>query len=334
MQNNNEVCEICGSKDFFDYRYPLDLKPFIQRIKKGAYRRYFVNLAKFFSKIAVKIIPGIFPDNFKKRALGSYKRIQLSKEINSLIKNIETGMELFKDKHILICKNCGLGIVSPRISEEKLIEHYKKDYWVSGIGEIEPAENDRTIGTYELLFKNINSDLDEILEFGSASAHLSRYFKSKQPNLIFDSVDPGLTWKEVLKDKLRNIYTDLKLVDNKYSLVMGSHSLEHVPNLEEYFNNFIKILKPGGYLYFEIPNSEEKELIFGPKPDFHFPHTYFFTQKSFNEIANKFGLDIVFNKTFSRSYSQRFNKTDKDILPNQENPNGAYLRVLLKLKNN
>lgn len=332
MENKNEVCEICGGKDFFEYIYPLDLKPFILRIKKGAYRRYFVNLAKLFSRIIIKVIPGFFSDNFKKRALGSYKRIQSSEEINRLIKNIETGMELFKGKHILICKNCDLGIVSPRIPEEKLIEHYKKDYWVSGIGEMEPAKNPRTISTYELIFKNINSDLDEVLEFGSASAHLSRYFKSKKSNLIFDSVDPGLTWKEILSNELRNIYTDLKLVNNKYSLIMGSHSLEHVSNLEEYFNNFIKILKPEGYLYFEIPNSEEKDLIFGLKPDFHFPHTYFFTQKSFNQIADKFGFDIILNKTFSRSYSQRFMKTNNNILSTQENPKGAYLRVLLKLK--
>ena len=333
MGNKIEICEICGHNDFWEYKYPLDIKPFISRVARGSARRYFVNIAKFILRLIIKLLPFLFSNKFKTRVVSPYKRLQSFKESRHTIKNIETGMQLFISKNILICKKCNLGTISPKIPEDKLIEHYKQDYWVAGVGEIEPFENNRTSSTYGLLSQYIDfNNLDEILEFGSASAQLSRYLKTKQPNLTCDSIDPGLVWKDALSGNLRNIYRDVKLIQGQYSLLMGSHSLEHVSDVMLYFKKFTDLIKKDGYLYFEVPNSTERDLIFGEKPDFHFPHTYFFTQESFNEIAKKFNLEVVFNKTFSRSYSQLFNGVNKEITPIQENPNGSYLRILLKKK--
>ena len=143
-------------------------------------------------------------------------------------------------------------------------------------------------------------------------------------------VDPGIIWKDILKKEIREVYNDVSKIKTKYDLLMSSHALEHVSSLEAYFGKFRNLLNTGGYLYFEIPNSEERDLIFGESPDYHVPHTYFFTPKAFQNIADKFGFKIVFNKTFSRSYGERFTGTKGNVGSMDENPKGAYLRVLLK----
>ena len=331
MSTHNEICEICGGRDFWQYKYPLSLKPYAYRTIRGMVRRYIVNISKFFIRILVKILPFILSPEIKKRAQDPYKKLQTFTEARSIISGIARGMKLFEGRQIFICKNCELGIVSPRISEEALINHYQKDYWISGGGEIEKAESPRTIITHKILSENLDlKAIDTTLEFGSASAQMARYLKSKEPKIIFDAIDPGILWKEVLSKELRNIYTDLKEIKSEYALIVSSHALEHVPNLKEYFEKFFNLLKPGGYLYFEVPNSEEKDVIFGSNPDFHFPHTYFFTPKAVNEISKKFKFNVVFNKTFSRSYGERWSGIKKNVLSTEENPKGAYLRVLLK----
>lgn len=213
------------------------------------------------------------------------------------------------------------------------MNYYKNDYWIMNLGEIEPAESNRTIITFKLLDEAVGlSSVGEAIEFGSASAHIARYIKSKINTIDFDIVDPGIIWKDVLKKEIRNAYNSTSEISAKYDLLVSSHALEHISSIENYFTQFRNILKNNGYLYFEIPNSEERELIFKKNPDFHLPHTYFFTKKSFESIAKKYGFKIIFNKTFSRSYSERFSGKNHAIKSIDENPSGAYLRVLLQME--
>lgn len=326
-------CEICGGKEFFEFDYPTDLAPLKRKIVRGALRRYVVNPLKFALRIFFSLVPASFMPDLRRRAMNPYKKIQSFKSVRDSLNKLDRGILLFKGRKIAVCKNCELGFVHPRIPEEKLIDYYKRDYWISDLGELEPAESNRTVSTYVLLKEFIDfNKIKNALEFGSASAHLARFIKSKEPHLVFDCIDPGIIWKDVLKKEVNDIYTDLNQIDKKYDLIVSSHALEHVADLGDYFGKFIDLLKPGGYLYFEVPNSEERNLVFGDKPDLHFPHTYFFTAKAFRNIAARFGLEVIFTKTFNRSYAQIRAGEGVDINSSVENPKGAHLRVLFRKK--
>lgn len=327
---NNFNCEICKGVDFYEFEYPTNVTPLKRKIFLGAFRRLIINPIKFFSRIIFSLFPKSFLETMQKRAWDPYKRIQSPHEILTTLKKIDQATILFKQRKIMICKKCDLGTVYPRISEAELIEYYTKDYWLVNLGELEPAESNRTKITYTLLKKSIGFEaIKSVIEFGSASAHLSRYIKSKEGSVQFDAVDPGIIWKDVLKKEIRDVYNDLSEINVKYDLLMSSHALEHLSSLEDYFEKFRKILNSGGYLYFEIPNSEERDLI--PRFSSHVPHTYFFTPKAFEAIADKFGFEIIFNKTFSRSYGELFSGSKTHITSMEENPKGTYLRVLLRL---
>lgn len=45
-----------------------------------------------------------------------------------------------------------------------------------------------------------------------------------------------------------------KLSDNKFDFVYSSHCLEHMRNLTVAFTNWVRICKPGGYLYICVPH--------------------------------------------------------------------------------
>lgn len=328
------ICEVCGSLEFYEFNYPVYVAPLKKKIFLGALRRYFVNPLKFFSRFVFYFLPKDVLPEWRKRALDPYKQLQSFGEVFYTLQKIDQATELFNGRKILICKKCDLGTVYPRISETELIQYYKKDYWVANLGELEPAESNRTIITYRLLKDNVGFDfIKSVIEFGSASAHLSRYIKSKEPSVQFDAVDPGILWRDVLKRELiREVYTDVGDIDTKYDLLISSHALEHVSSLIDYFIKFRDLLTEGGYLYFEVPNSEERDLIFDGRSDYHIPHTYFFSPKSFDAIAAKFGFQVIFNNTFSRSYRERFSGIREQIGSMDENPQGAYLRVLLRKK--
>lgn len=327
-------CEVCGSNSFYQYDYPTDPGPRRHLMLKSEIRRYFANSAKFvlahilfWNSSNPKLI------QLKKRAQNTFNKIKSPKKIARALRNVNKGFELFEGKKIIICSACDLGTIYPKLSEETLVKFYSQDYWVAESGDLETCENNRTTSTYKLLKEQLNfADLKTVLEFGSASAQLSRYIQTHEKSIVFDCVDPGIVWQEKLKPFIRNIYLDIKKNTGKYDMVCGSHSLEHVPDIADYFGYFVNLLNPRGYLYFEIPNSVEKERIFGAEPDYHFPHTYFYTPKSFEKLAEKFGLEIVFTKTFSQSYTERFAGKNKHIDSTIEHPDGAYLRVLLRKK--
>lgn len=47
---------------------------------------------------------------------------------------------------------------------------------------------------------------------------------------------------------------DLPYKTNTFDLVVSSFTLEHVQNLEKVLKESVRVLKPGGYLYFTVPN--------------------------------------------------------------------------------
>lgn len=337
MTNHNNhfniECELCGNHDFYEYPYPMDVSPIRNKIIKDFFRRLFINPAKVIMRIICSVLPKSCCKALRTRAWSPYKKIKSPSETMRSLRKLSKGVLLFEGRTIIICTQCTLGVVSPAIAEGQLVKFYEEDYWISDSGEVEPAENNRTISTYNLLKNYINfTELNRALEFGSASAHFARFFKSKESRLQFDIVDPGARWQEALKGSVNTIYNNINKINKTYDIIVSSHALEHIPNLNSYFKYFYALLNDGGYLYFEVPNSEEFDVIFGDDPDYHFPHTYFFTQAAFERIAEKFNLEIIFSKTFSRSYSERKYGTKPQTLSSEENPKGAYLRILFKKK--
>lgn len=82
-------------------------------------------------------------------------------------------------------------------------------------------------------------------------------------------------------------------VSDKVDFVYGSHSLEHVSDVDKFLHKIMQILKPDGHIFLEVPNGVT-ETFSGKIRDIPVPHTYFFTKNFFNDC----GFSIILNDTF------------------------------------
>lgn len=71
--------------------------------------------------------------------------------------------------------------------------------------------------------------------------------------------------------------------NEEFDLIISSHSLEHVNNLDSYVKLFTERMKDGGLMFIEVPNCEGNNEVLTP-------HTYYFTEHYFR---NYFPLQLL-----------------------------------------
>ena len=91
------------------------------------------------------------------------------------------------------------------------------------------------------------------------------------------------------ENKWESFESILKVKDQSVDIVYGSHSLEHVTDINEFKLQVKRILKPTGLVFWEVPNANHSSsgAISGKV---HIPHTYYFKSDFF---ANWFSEIIM-----------------------------------------
>ena len=70
--------------------------------------------------------------------------------------------------------------------------------------------------------------------------------------------------------------------DNSVDLIYGSHSLDHVQNIDAFKAEIMRVLKPGGFLFWEVPNADCPSNG-AQKGKVDIPHTYYFETSFFKK---------------------------------------------------
>lgn len=97
-----------------------------------------------------------------------------------------------------------------------------------------------------------------ILEIGSGGGHLSNYIQ-KNDNMVI-SIDIS----NVALQAGKNNYPELNLIqmeaeslgfaDKKFDFVISNELIEHIPNLQNHFEEIRRVLEDGGFYLFKTPN--------------------------------------------------------------------------------
>jgi len=213
----------------------------------------------------------------------------------------------------------GFYYLDPMPSKDFLKKYYEETYWQNRNDKIHPIRV-RDIEHYKLLKKvypNFDQHSKKILNFGAGHGGLSVLLHAANHQIYnFD-----LSKTDKLFNERWNHINELEKITDKFDLIYGSHSLEHVQNIQSFKSEARRILKPGGYIFLEVPNgncsSNGAQLN---KVDI--PHTYYFEKNFFNDWLDEILICAVFQSQTNEI--QNWN--------NFQDESGDIIRVLGSLK--
>jgi SAM-dependent methyltransferase len=137
----------------------------------------------------------------------------------------------------------------------------------------------------------------KLLEIGSATGVMLSLFKNRgwegvgvEPSGSADAAkEKGL---KILKAK----FEEVKLPDNYFDLVVLNHTLEHIDKPGEALAKINRVLKPGGFVFIDVPNfGSLSSRILGKKWPYLLPeeHKSQFTRKSLGNLLEKNGFAVM-----------------------------------------
>ena len=233
--------------------------------------------------------------------------------------DLESGLQLDKEKTVLQGKNNeyrmeeGVPILLVPSAKEMTqasthheaaqtdfayVDHYIKD------GELfdyfEPYTNPATVHEQDRLHQAILNELGKasakILDVGCGSAWVAKHFMGSATTVVsFDISDkntkqalalfPGKNHFAVTGDVYR-----LPFRENSFDAIISAEVIEHVPNIQAYLSNLIRVIKPGGRIILSTPYDEKiiySLCIHCNRPTPQHAHLHVFTEGSMQNILDK-----------------------------------------------
>lgn len=186
-------------------------------------------------------------------------------------------------------------------SEDQLAQFYKEEYW-DHRGDQDQTVNPRDLSHYldlrSLAAKTLAAPELKFLNFGAGHGGLSHIMWGIGADVVnIDPSTPPVSYNERWRSFLSETDSLETLRREKpFHLIYGSHSLEHVRDIENTLNFFSTVSDSHTLFMFEVPDS-----MFdgngGSDGKVSPPHTYYFTfsffEKNFLEIVELTSIDSV-----------------------------------------
>ncbi len=242
----------------------------------------------------------------------------------------------FDEMKILVCPNCGLGVVNQQIDATALTDYYNSTYG-GKTKKFALSDMGNPLGTHSIDFRSLSQialitnflELDEsraILEIGSGKGDFYIALKNLGINSKYITFEP----QKEAQQKLRHLGIetinksfepdDLAEREEQYDLIVMSHSLEHFhPDyVEKTISAINRMLKPGGYFFCEVPNADLSQ--YPNAGERVVPHLTFFSTRSLNHLLSRNNFKINFLKTCGNLQADKNANEDRK----RSNARGMY----------
>lgn len=230
--------------------------------------------------------------------------------------NVNSDREFFQNIKLVHCEACDLAFADPMPSISKLDYFYKyvyRDFGRPHYRDSQSLEDElfsqKNMNYIHYLSNFINfNEVQNIFDFGSGSGDIGFLLSKKFKHIKLHTIETDNFSKEILKKRNYKIYENFHEIDIKLDLIISTHVIEHLTNLN-IFENFKKVLKKNHYIFIEVPNNLFKVNFF--ERPYDSPHLMFFSKKSLEKIEKKFNLEIS-NLTYSfHSINMAYNQMKK-----------------------
>lgn len=197
------------------------------------------------------------------------------------------------------CNKCNLVFTNPRPDEQKIIDYYQSDAYISHsnksnslINVVYKLSRQLTLRSKYRLIKSYSSS-GRILDFGSGTGHFIEYMANKGWDAT--GYEPYLTKRGESGVKYLKDIQKLKEKE-KFHVITAWHVIEHVHELRNTLKLLRKRLTKGGYLFVAIPNINSYDAAHYKNywAAYDVPrHLYHFSQSSFKTFASKLKMNVV-----------------------------------------
>lgn len=194
---------------------------------------------------------------------------------------------------LFLCTNCGH---IQKFPERELLDTIYKTYQTNKLlpnSEQLKFDGNASKSRSFLLLENIIEylpDSGKALDIGSGSGTMLKALHILKPKIdlyAFDLNDNNIG--EFVKiPKFKEFFVDIFKIDKKFDLIIASHVLEHVIELDSFLKRVSSLLKPNGLFLIQVPN-----ICQNPLDIFIYDHISHFTPNSLQRLLSKYFKAIL-----------------------------------------
>jgi hypothetical protein len=203
----------------------------------------------------------------------------------------------------------GFYFIDPMPQANELQLYYSSKYWSEWQREEGVRKRDMDhfmfIHSYmpqKYFLKNIT-----FLNFGAGHGGISHLFYHTGHKVI--NVEPSGKLLMDYHDDRWLTYKSISEVNESVDFIYGSHSLEHVQDIDDHQKYVMKILNKKGGVFWEVPNGAVASNN-GCDGKIRPPHTYYFTTHYFASLNFK----VIINQAYSTDEFPNIFATDGEVI--------------------
>ena len=212
------------------------------------------------------------------------------------------------------CQDCGFGLTTPVLSEERIKQYYPSTYHGDTVQTIEAflsgeLQQSRSWKGEKEKVDLVQQFVDKgrILDVGCADGKFlwaldpekwdrtGVEFAEQTVRLVNDKI-PDLTLIE------GDLFSD-KLPENSFDVITFWHVLEHLPRPRAVLERTHKLLRPGGWLFISLPNFDSLQARLFQRHWYAFDdvprHLYHFAPRPLDILLKENGLKVCKHMFFS-----------------------------------
>ena len=199
-----------------------------------------------------------------------------------------------------ICKKCGLTQQYKYPNNECINLFYEKYYtdlyaFFKNPNERFNSQFNSAKYKFDILkdYLNFSKKID-LLEIGCGAGGILAFFQSKKCEVI--GVDYENDHLQYAREKNIKTFSNYEGINKKFDLIILSHVLEHLVDIEYILNKCKSLLKSDGFIYVEVPSIESisKHYDYEITNFLHIAHVTHFTKNTFINFLNLKGFSIKF----------------------------------------
>jgi len=227
-----------------------------------------------------------------------------------------------RDRNILngrnvMCKQCGLVYVNPRMTKKELDEFYEKDYRkVYGKKSSLEAEKRHAKVAFQILGRGLPDFNDSgqkiyyknFLDIGCSTGELVSYMRTNLGKGDAYGIEPNIEYYQKAKDRGLNI--ENTIIENynpdiKFDIITMLNTLEHVISPSAVLRKICSLLNDKGYVLLCVPNLLSTHINIPVDAFLSNAHLYNFTPATLGIMMAQAGLKPVKMYPFSEEMGEK-----------------------------